>query len=130
MEVKEYYNWLHRLEEKVIVSLEFKIGKHFKRIENLYWGAREHAKAMMRRGKCYHAPVGLWGEARGELVYTITSYKSESSLRQAMESIANGFLNSPQHRELLFKFNNIGAGLALKDITAEILQVYFTIRLR
>lgn len=124
---RDYYDWLHRIEEDTIAFIEFHLGKHFGRDGKLYFQAREHSKAMAKFNRCYHAPRFFWDKARGELVYSATSYKSNP---QIAEQIAVAFLNSPGHRRNLVKFNVIGVGLVLKDITAEVSQVYFTIRLK
>lgn len=130
----DYYDWLNSFVTPLVQVLERELRKGFGYDLKMAEAASRHSDTMRRYSTdySYHAPKEFWGVACAELVSDPCYAVNENwAIRQAMEKIAFGFLNSSDgHREMLERFSVIGVGLAISQFGNGWVKIYTTIRLR
>jgi len=124
-----YFDWLNSLIEVVIDRIENRLGKKFSYDLELAFEAAKHSDALYKRDDCFHAPLVFLNKAQAEVIGVSHTYYNDEGIKKGLEEIADVFLGSCGHRELLHDFNNLGAGIAIGGIGREKIKIYFTIRL-
>lgn len=125
----DYFEWLNYLAGIVVDRIENRLGKRFNRDLELSFEAAKHSEAMYKRDEYYHTPLNFLNRASGELIGVSYAPYNEERIRMIMEDMAEGFINSCGHREYLHRFNNLGAGMAVRQTDQGMIKIYFTIRL-
>lgn len=131
--LKEYYDWIHRLQAALFKELEKASGNEFIRDKKITEGAEKHSEAMMKCGELYDAPRDLWKPAISEMVdRRVACYQcweeKDLAIQKTIEEMAVDFFYFEFHSFLRYPSAIIGVGIAVKEIPGQVI-LYATVRL-
>ncbi len=132
--LKEYYDWIHRLRDALVVELEKESGHRFICDGELIEGAEKHSEAMNNRGgEPYDAPRDLWKPAVSEMVdMRVAHYQcpeeKDSAIQKEIEEMAVDLFHLEFHSFLRYFSAIMGVGVAVKETPGQVM-LYATVRL-
>ncbi len=131
--VKEYYDWVHRLRCALVEALKEESGHGFILDDELTEGAEKHSEAMMSRGELYDAPKDFWKPAVSEMVdMRIACYRCQEEkdlvTQEEIKKMAEDFFSLRYHCFLRCLSAIMGAGIAVKETPGQVI-IYATVRL-
>jgi len=135
MDEERYYRWIDSLNDFFVkcITEEIKrtlgMEKEFIRSAEKDLIAAKCSEAMIQEGVCRPFFTKNHNPDEKEFHRSIFSYYNDWEIKQAIEKMAYGFLESPDHY-LDFKFFPvIGMGIAVKKIGEDRVCLYFTLLL-